>query len=78
MPAHRVPVKNAHGRIIAYLKKLTISPASGKVVSATLILRPTGRQMSLPWDRVVLAGGYLAVDLKESADATPCVEKTNV
>ena len=57
----RWPVKNAQGKVLAYVKSLTIHPSSHQVVSATVILRRTGIQMRLPWEKFEIAGEQLLV-----------------
>jgi hypothetical protein len=66
----RWPVKDAQGNVLAYVKSLTIHPASPQVVSATVILRRSGAELRLPWDRFEMAGEQLLVKcIDESVDA---------
>jgi len=61
MRAQRWSVKNSQGKLIGYIKSLTVHPFSHKVTSATVVLKRTGVQMRLPWNRFEIAGEQLLV-----------------
>lgn len=44
----RWPVKSCQGKVLKYVKSLTIHSSSEQVVSVILVLRHTGHQMRLP------------------------------
>ncbi len=54
-------VKNAKGQVLAYVKSLTVHPSSHRVISATVVLKRTGIQMRLPWEKFEIAGEQLLV-----------------
>ena len=71
----RWPVKSRQGKVLGYVKTLTIHPSSKQVVSVILVLRYTGHQMRLPWDRFEIAGEQLLLcSLNGSTDIR---ERTN-
>lgn len=55
----RWPVKNRQGKVLGYVKSLTIHRSAKQVVYATLVLRRTRHLMRLPWDRFEFLGDQL-------------------
>jgi hypothetical protein len=55
----RWPVKSRQGKVLGYVKSLTIHSSAKQVVSVILVLRHTGHEMRLPWDRFEIAGEEL-------------------
>jgi hypothetical protein len=65
-------MKSRQGKVLGYVKNLTIHPSSKQAVSAILVLRHTGHQMRLPWDRFEFSGEQLYLSsTTDSLEAFP-------
>jgi hypothetical protein len=68
----RWPVKNPQGKVLGYVKSLTVHPVSKRVVSVMLVLRHSGQQLRLPWDRFEMSGEQLLLpSLTDSREISP-------
>lgn len=63
---------------MAYVKSLTVHPSSHRVTSATVILKHTGVQMRLPWDRFEMAGEQLLVTVIDESTGDRQVRSEDV